>query len=372
MHMRLIRVWQVSLPLIAVLAAAIPHELLQSSDLPVPLFEERADAAGLRFVHDNGASGRYFMPEMMGAGVAVFDYDNDGDLDVFFVQGAPVRESPTDASVTSSSGHRLYRNEGVSAGIPRFVDVTTKAGVGRRAVGMGVAAGDVDNDGWLDLYVTAFGSNVLYRNQGDGSFADVTREAGVDDPRWSTSAAFLDYDRDGDLDLFLVNYVGFTVANNRRCTDQTGARDYCPPGAYAPVPARLFRNDGELRFSDATSTSGISAAFGAGLGVAAGDVNLDGWADVYVANDATPNQLWINRHDGTFENAGVLSGTALNPTGRPEGSMGIALGDADNDGDEDLFVSNSSARRTRSTSTMALAISTTHGAVRGWRRRRRR
>jgi hypothetical protein len=205
---------------------------------------------------------------------------------------------------------------------------------------MGVAVGDVDNDAWLDLYVTAFGSNVLYRNRGDGSFADVTREAGVDDPRWSTSAAFLDYDRDGDLDLFLVNYVAFTVTNNRRCTDGTGARDYCPPGAYAPVPARLFRNDGGLRFTDATSTSGIGTAFGAGLGVAAGDVNLDGWPDVYVANDATPNQLWINRHDGTFEDAGVLSGTALNATGRPEGSMGIALGDADNDGDEDLFVSN--------------------------------
>ena len=190
--------------------------------------------------------------------------------------------------------------------MPHFTDVTDAAGVGMKGVGMGVAVGDVDGDGWLDLYVTAFGSNLLYRNRGDGSFEDVTARAHVDDPRWTSSAAFLDYDRDGDQDLFLANYVAFTKDSNKVCTDHAGARDYCPPGAYAPVPTRLFRNDGGMAFSDVTVASGIARAYGAGLGVAVGDLNGDGWPDVYVANDATPNQLWINRRDGTFEDEGVI------------------------------------------------------------------
>lgn len=309
-----------------------------------PFFIEVAEQAGLRFVHDNGATGQYYMPEVMGSGVAVFDYDNDGDLDVFFVQSRALRagSEPRDGrgGQTPITGHRLFRNDGLAGGVPRFTDVTDAAGVGADTVGMGVAVGDVDNDGWLDLYVTAFGSNTLYRNRGDGTFADVTGEAGVDDPRWSTSAAFFDYDRDGDLDLFLVNYVAFTVAGNKRCTEHSGAQDYCPPRAYPPAPARLFRNDGSLHFTDATASSGVASAYGAGLGVAVGDLDGDRWLDVYVANDAMPNQLWINRRDGTFENRGLISGTALNASGRPEGSMGIALGDADNDGDEDLFVTN--------------------------------
>jgi hypothetical protein len=205
---------------------------------------------------------------------------------------------------------------------------------------MGVAVGDVDNDGWLDLYVANVGSNVLYHNNGNGTFTDVTTRAGVDDTRWSTSAAFVDIDRDNDLDLIVTNYVAFTVAGNKICTDHVGARDYCPPASYAPVPARLFRNDGGLRFTDVTESSGIASAYGAGLGVAADDFDGDGWPDLYIANDAMPNQLWINRHNGTFEDRGLLSGTALNAAGRPEGSMGIAAGDIDNDGDEDVFVTN--------------------------------
>jgi hypothetical protein len=313
------------------------------------IFEEVAERAGLRFVHDNGASGRYYMTEMMGSGVAVLDYDNDGDLDVFFVQCGPadgVAVTHAPGAAAPSAGHRLFRNDGVTGGVPRFTDVTDRSGLGARVVGMGVAAGDFDNDGWIDLYVTAFGSNALYRNQGDGTFADVTREAGVDDPRWSMSTAFFDYDRDGDLDLLLVNYVAFTVAAAKTCTDNAGARDYCPPGAYKPVPTRLFRNDlkpgqaGVPRFADVTAASNLVSAFGAGLGVAAGDFDADGWLDVYAANDATSNHLWINKRDGTFEETALLAGTALNSLGRPEGSMGIALGDADNDGDEDLFVTN--------------------------------
>jgi hypothetical protein len=313
------------------------------------IFDEVAEQAGLRFLHDNGASGRYHMTEMMGSGVALLDYDGDGDLDAFFVQcgpadGVPVTR-PAGAPVPSA-GHRLFRNDGVVDGIPRFTDVTERAGLGVQAVGMGVAAGDVDNDGFTDLYVTAFGSNALYRNNRDGTFSDIAREAGVDDPRWSTSAAFFDYDRDADLDLVLVNYVAFTVAAAKVCTDNAGARDYCPPGAYTPLPTRLFRNDlrpgqsGAPRFTDVTSESNLASAFGAGLGVAVGDLDADGWLDVYVANDATPNHLWMNARDGTFEETALLAGTALNALGRPEGSMGIALGDVDVDGDEDLFVTN--------------------------------
>ena len=218
--------------------------------------------------------------------------------------------------------------------------MTERAGVGLRAYGMGVAVGDYDNDGHLDLFVTAFGPDTLYHNNGDGTFTDVTRQAGVSDPLWSTSAAFVDYDRDGELDLFVANYVDFTIAANQLCSDSVGARDYCGPRAYRPVRDRLYRNEGNGRFADATEAAGISKADGAGLGVATGDYNGDGWPDLYVANDATPNQLWINQRNGTFVDEGLLSGSAVNAQGNPEGSMGIASGDVDLDGDEDLFVTN--------------------------------
>ncbi len=271
----------------------------------------------------------------MGSGVALLDYDNDGDLDVFLVQGKPLEGPPR------KGGCRLFRNEsGPQGRTPHFVDVTDRAGVGLEAVGMGAAVGDVDNDGFADLYVTTFGSNVLFHNNGDGTFSDVTKAANVDDPRWSTSAAFLDYDRDGDLDLFVAAYVAFTVGTHKACTDPVGDPDYCAPASYRPLPAKLFQNDGHGRFTDVSDAAGITRAYGNGLGVSVGDYNADGWLDLYVANDATPNQLWINTGRGTFEDRGMISGTALNAGGRPEGSMGIASGDADDDGDEDLFVSN--------------------------------
>jgi enediyne biosynthesis protein E4 len=315
------------------LVATVPAE---------PLFVESAADVGLKFSHVSGASGQYYMAEVMGSGVALFDYDNDGDLDVFLVQGGPLaREGATGANYPSS---RLFRNDlKVSSDGRRtlqFMDVTERAGVGLRTYGMGAAVGDYDGDGDLDLYVTSFGPETLYRNNGNGTFADVTKEAGVSDAFWSTSAAFVDYDRDGDLDLFVANYLDFTLTDNKLCHDALGARDYCSPRAYRPVPDRLYRNEGDGRFSDATVAAGISRADGAGLGVSTGDYNGDGWLDLYVANDATPNQLWINQRNGTFIDEGLISGAAVNASGNPEGSMGIASGDFDLDADEDLFITN--------------------------------
>jgi hypothetical protein len=304
-----------------------------------PLFVESAAAAGLVFTHVNGATGKYYLPEMMGAGVALFDFDNDGDLDVFLVQSGAI-----DAGSSAPAACRLFRNDlTVSADGRRtlhFTDVTKQAGISVRGYGMGAAVGDYDNDGFLDLFVTAFGATTLLHNNGDGTFTDVTRQAGVGDTLWSTSAAFVDYDRDGFLDLFVARYVDFTPGANKQCADPVGTRDYCGPRQYRPVPDRLFRNDGHGRFVDVTERAGIAKADGAGLGVSVGDYNGDGWLDLYVANDATPNQLWINRRDGTFVDQGLISGSALSIAGNPEGSMGIASGDFDLDGDEDLFVTN--------------------------------
>jgi enediyne biosynthesis protein E4 len=306
-----------------------------------PLFVESAAATGLTFTHVNGASGQYYMPEVMGAGVALFDYDADGDLDVFFAQGGPLHR---DARAKGSPTSRLFRNDLATGkdGKPtlKFTDVTARAGLGWQAYGMGAAVGDYDNDGDLDLFLTSFGPDALFRNNGDATFTDVTAAAGVSDELWSTSATFFDYDRDSDLDLFVANYLDFTLADNKVCADAVGSRDYCSPRAYRPVPDRLYRNEGNGRFLNASEPAGITKADGAGLGVVAGDYNGDGWLDLYVANDATPNQLWINRQNGSFVDEGLLSGTAVNAAGNPEGSMGIASGDMDADGDEDLFVTN--------------------------------
>ncbi|HEX2491096.1 MAG TPA: VCBS repeat-containing protein, partial [Blastocatellia bacterium] len=308
-----------------------------------PLFLELAAKTGLSFTHVNGASGQYYLAEEMGAGVALFDYDRDGDLDVFLVQGGSL-ETDAKAAAGRPVTSRLFRNDltVASSGSPKlsFTDVSERAGIDLRAYGMGVATGDYDNDGDLDLFVTSFGPETLYRNNGDGTFTDVTKDAGVSDGFWSTSAAFVDHDRDGDLDLFVANYLDFTLAGNKVCQDGVGARDYCSPRAFRPVPDRFYRNEGGGRFTDATEIAGITKADGAGLGVSTGDYNGDGWLDLYVANDATPNQLWINQRNGTFKDEGLLSGSALNAAGNPEGSMGIASGDFDLDGDEDLFITN--------------------------------
>jgi hypothetical protein len=203
---------------------------------------------------------------------------------------------------------------------------------------MGVAVGDFDNDGWVDLYVTNFGRNALWRNRGDGTFEEVTEAAGVAEPRWSTSAAFVDFDGDGWLDLFVANYTEFSLANNRICYAPNSARDYCSPSQFDHVPDVLWRNRGDGTFEDVSAAAGIDREARAGLGVVVADFNLDGRPDIYVANDGVPNQMWLNAGDGRFRNEALLAGTAVNMEGRPEASMGVDAGDFDADGDPDLFM----------------------------------
>ena len=240
-----------------------------------PLFEEVAASVGLTFTYENGAVGQFYVPEVMGAGAALIDYDNDGDLDVYLLQGQSLDpKAPRDAART----HRLFRNELIERKTLRFTDVTAGSGLGGTSYAMGVATGDYDNDGDQDVYVTALGPDTLYRNNGDGTFTDVTAAAGVGDDRWSTATTFLDYDRDGDLDLFVVNYVDFSIAANKQCFDPVGTRDYCGPRSYRSVPDRLFRNEGGGRFTDVTDAAGITKADGAGLGWKWDRVNVHGGA----------------------------------------------------------------------------------------------
>jgi len=323
------------------LVLIIGHSMfLGASGVP---FRECAEDLGMSFHHNNGATGQYHLPEIMGAGGALFDYDNDADLDVLVLQGRPL--GARSLTPSTSGGHRLFRNDLSSTGTAstlRFTDVTDRAGFAPGDYGMGATVGDYDNDGDPDVYVTNYGRNRLYRNNGDGTFTDVTSAAGegLEDLRWSTSASFTDYDSDGHLDLFVANYVDFTVADAKACYDPSGVRDYCGPLQFRPVPDRLFRNNGNGTFVDVSESSRIIEADGPGLGVTGADFNGDRRMDFYVANDGTANQLWLNRGDGTFTDGALIAGVALNGDGLPEGSMGLAVGDPDNDADLDIVVTN--------------------------------
>jgi hypothetical protein len=306
-------------------------------------FVDRAAAAGIDFVHFNGMSGRFYQPEIMGPGVAMFDYDNDGDLDVYLVQGGMLgKGEPVLARPKGPLTDRLYRNdlEGHGDGVRlHFTDVTEQSGLKPRGYGMGVAAGDIDNDGWVDLYLTGFGRNQLFRNNGNGTFSDSSSRSGTSDrSAWSVSASFVDVDRDGWLDLFVGNYLNFTLEAHRTCFNRSGPPDYCPPEVYRAQPSRFYRNRGDGTFVDATAAAGLAREFGPALGVATADFNGDRWIDIFVANDQKENQLWINQRDGTFRNMAPLWGVAVGANGEVKADMGVDAGDFDNDGDEDLFI----------------------------------
>lgn len=318
----------------------------QRSGSPV-IFEEIAGQVGLKFHYYNGMTGKLFLPEIMGGGCALFDFDNDGDLDVFLVQGSTLEASDQPRRTLfpflgpGKPRSRLFRNDlVVNRNGPQisFTDVTETSGIIAEGYGMGVAVGDINNDGWNDLYVTNLRSNQMFLNKRDGTFADVTRESGTDDPRWSTSASFVDYDRDGWLDLMVVNYAEFSSTNSPTCYANTTAKDYCTPRVFRVPGNRLFRNLGNGKFYDATAAAGVEKEFGHGLGVVSADFNDDGWPDIYVANDGDPNQLWINQKNGTFTNEALLAGASVNRDGKAEAGMGVDAGDFDANGTEDIFI----------------------------------
>jgi hypothetical protein len=276
-----------------------------------PWFQDVTEELGLHFVHDAGPVGNYFMPQVMGSGAALFDFDNDGRLDIYLVQnGGP----------GSRSTNRLFR-QGPDG---RFTDVSAGSGLDVAGHGMGVAIGDVNNDGWPDVFLTGFGRVRLFLNNGDGkTFTDITQEAGLDNVSWATSACFVDFDRDGWLDLLFVNYVDYDPS--RSCPGKGGKRDYCHPSVFGGTIPKLYRNLGRqggaqaphgVRFEDVTLKSGLGQVPGPGLGVICADFNGDHWPDIFIANDAQPNRLWINQKDGTFKEEAVQRGIAYDVMGR--------------------------------------------------------
>jgi len=295
-------------------------------------FKEVARERGIDFVQTNGASGQKYSIETMGGGVGLIDFDGDGDLDIYFVNGASLPGFETSDVLIN----RLFRNEGASSGWT-FVDITASAGVGDTGYGMGCAVGDYDNDGDPDLYVTNFGPNVLYRNNGDGTFTDVTETAGVDHPAWSSSAAFLDYDADGYLDLFSLGYVQFDLEDNQLCPGPDGTPGYCSPDIYEGAFDGLFRNNGNGTFENVSEKAGVHRP-GRGMGIVATDFDRDGDLDVYIANDEMENFLYENLGDGTFAESGLMSGAAYNEMGESEAGMGVDFADVDGDGLYDLLI----------------------------------
>ncbi|TAM84439.1 MAG: CRTAC1 family protein [Acidobacteria bacterium] len=318
--------------------------------LPIPLiaagferpdpsvqFTDITDSAGITFQHISAPEKKYIVESMSG-GVALFDYDNDGWLDIYFTNALTVET----AGDPRSSRSALYHNNRDGT----FTDVTEKSGLAYPGWAMGVVAADFDGDGFQDLYVTCLGPNHLYHNNGDGSFTDMTARAGVDDPRWSTGAAFGDYDRDGWLDLFVSNYVDFKLSDlpefgKGKFCNYHGIAVQCGPRGLKGAGDSLFRNNGNRTFSNVSEKAGVSDPDGRyGLGVLWTDVDGDGWPDLYVANDTGPNFLYHNKQNGTFEEIGFVAGVAVGDDGQEQGSMGVAAGDYLHTGRPALFVTN--------------------------------
>lgn len=287
----------------------------------------------ITWVHNNAQSADRQLPETVGAGCAFLDYDNDGWMDVYFVNSGP----SDFFTPTTPLKNALYRNNGNGT----FTDVTDKAGVAAGRFGMGVAAADFDADGFVDLYITNYGPNILYRNNGDGTFTDVTDKAGVASSGWSTCATWFDFDNDGKLDLFVSSFVYYDKSQNPLCTDATlQRRYYCVPRLFKPTPSRLYRNNGNGTFADVSHESGIAAHPGKSFGAVATDINNDGLMDLFVANDTMPNFLFLNKGGGKFEEIGLAAGVAYGEAGRPRSGMGVDAADYDGDGWQDLFVAN--------------------------------
>ena len=306
---------------------------LSAAEIPLPCAIRLTDITrqtGIDFVHTDGSSGQRYIVETVCAGLATFDYNGDGRIDVFFLNGAPLRGTKSEVPPTA----KLYRNEGNC----RFTDVTREAGLAVTSYGLGVTVGDYDNDGDPDLYLNNFGTNLLFHNNGDGTFADLTQKAGVgDDPHVGAGTCFLDMDGDGDLDLFVSHYVRFTYETHR-VARFNGYAAYVGPLDYPTTSNRLYRNNGDGTFTDVSVESGIGAHKGAGMGMVCGDFDQDGDTDIFVGNDETGNFLFVNDGQGRFKETGLLSGVAYDFNGKAHGTMGVECGDYDNDGWLDVFV----------------------------------
>lgn len=313
--------------------ASVAFALLTSFTYADIQFTRVTDETGIRFRHFNGAMGEKNLVETMGGGAAFFDYDNDDDLDLYFVNGAPFTVGGVSNPDALLPTNRLYRNNGDGT----FSDVTQHAGVGGTSYGIGCCVADYDNDGNRDLFITNFGENILYRNDGDGTFTDVTNDTDIfGEPCFSAGAAFADYDNDGWLDLVVVNYVLIDLNTAPDCS-QAGIPAYCRPEDFPPAPDVLYRNNGDGTFTDVTQDAGLTA-LGRGLGAIWTDVDNDGSPDLYIANDREPNFLYRNNGDGAFTELAELHGIARNEHGDVESSMGIDTADYDNDGDFDVIL----------------------------------
>jgi len=312
-------------------------------------FSDVTQTVKIQFKQENSATSNKYLVETMGGGVALLDYDNDGRLDIFFTNGAKIDDPMPDGKLPDKSdpkfSNRLYHQSSNGT----FTDVTEKAGLSgipQNHYDMGVAVGDYDNDGFEDMYVTGFGGNTLYHNNGDGTFTDVTKKAGVAASGWNTSAGFLDYDNDGKLDLFVTRYVDWTFKTNRYCGEEKpGYRAYCHPDNYEGVTSILYHNDGNGTFTDVSEKAGIAKSIGKGLGVSFADYDGDGFTDIFVANDSVQCFLFHNNGNGTFSEVGLFKGVGYNEDGKTFAGMGTDFSDYDNDGLPDVIVTDLSNER---------------------------
>ncbi len=326
-HARIPRVARV---LCTAVLVAVSIAAVRSADPPIA-FTDVTQSAGIRFRHNNGAFGKKYLPETLGSGGAFVDVDNDGWQDIIFVNSKNWPGRPGPASLPA-----LYRNNRNGT----FTDITRQAGLAVETYGMGVAAGDYDNDGNVDLYLTALGPNHLFRNLGNGRFEDVTAKAGVIDGGFSTGAIWFDYDKDGRLDLFVAHYVEWTPEKDLYCTLDGKTKSYCTPESYKGQSGRLYRNKGDGTFEDVTKKAGLFDPSSKALGVALIDYDADGWPDLFVANDTQPNKLYRNKGDGTFTDVGMTAGVAFNEAGVARAGMGVDAADYDGSGRPSLIIGN--------------------------------